>query len=99
MNICGHIISTSQIIGIGPLMVKDSTDQTTRLLYNSKQLFFLLHLKNQSVEIKSEWFQVGVAQDRDDFYMKQRDLYNQFKAQYDTAKAAILEVIDEVVTN
>lgn len=100
MNICGHIISKSQVIGIGPLMLRHSPDQTQQALYNSTQLFFWLHLKNHSAKIESDWFQLGFRRDDlNDFNKQQRDLFNQFKGQYDTAKAAILEAIDEVVIN
>jgi hypothetical protein len=55
MSICGHIIKLNEIVGIGPLMVQRSADQTTFMIYGSRKIWFILHLRSQSVKIESDW--------------------------------------------
>jgi hypothetical protein len=92
MIICHHIIQKSEVVGIGPLMVARHPDHVQATIYQSRQLFFVLHLKNQSVKIESDWFAFdGVDGEQK---KKNRDAYDQFRGQYDTAFAEIKELIE-----
>ncbi len=95
MKICEHIISTSEIIGIGPLMVKASADTASRTLYNSKQLHFQVHCKYQSILIESPWFDVGfgdILELREE-EKKARDNYQKFINEYDVIKKQVSDLI------
>src|SRR4051812_25162823 len=91
MNICNHIIREDQIAGIGPLMMQQSSDHTIRMLYNSRQLWFYLHLKNHSVKIESDWIDLGDGSLEEN--KKQRGLYNDFTKQYKEAEEKILSIV------
>jgi hypothetical protein len=85
MKICGHIVDKAYIIGISPLMVHQSTDQATRMLYNSKQLWFHLHCKHHSIKIESDWFEVGTVNNTEKIYLDARKRYKDFTDEYNEA--------------
>ncbi len=95
MIICNHHIQTSEIIGIGPLMVQYSPDQTMRTLYNERRLFFYVHTKHQSIKIESVFFQIGTTQEdtKSEFEKKQLALYREFHSEYDLARKYIIELL------
>lgn len=97
MNICGHIIKKSEIVGIGPLMVKGHPDQTVRMLYNDKQLLFSLHLKNCTIEIDSPWFRLGDGSLTE--YKEAREKYDAFKAAYELIFSEIKNMLENAETN
>lgn len=97
MYICGHIISKNEIIGIGPLMVKFSNDQAVRMLYNSKQLSFYLHLKNHSIKIESDWLDLGTAKEPNDAESKARAEYNLFKRRHEDAVGIVTQLLDDLM--
>lgn len=55
MTICNYEMNETHIIGIGPLMVKRSSDQVARMFYKEMQLYFVLILQNFALTIESEW--------------------------------------------
>lgn len=55
MNINGHLIKDSEIVGIGPLMVQQSTDLTIETLYRARRYYFDLHLRAHSVRIETDF--------------------------------------------
>ena len=97
MEICGHIILRKEVIGIGPLMIQQSTDQATRMLYNSKKLFFFLHLRNQSVKIESNWFDVGNSEPANQTESRAREDYKKFCAEYDEARKLVIELLESQI--
>ena len=64
-----------------------------RMLYNSKQLWFYLHLKNHSVRIESDWFDVGTKKSQVDNEAKARGHYSDFKLKYEQAKYDVERII------
>lgn len=94
MEICNYNVDLSQVVGIGPLMVRRSSDQITRQLYKEIQLYFILIFKNVSVTIESEWltFADHLTQEQKD---KEHSKKYQFEESYKSSKAEILEWINE----
>lgn len=60
MQIWNHIIKDSEVIGIGPLMNREPKDPAQRD-YGARQLFFLLYLRGYSIEVSSDWFELGTG--------------------------------------
>jgi len=58
MDIQGHLIKDSEIIGIGPLMNIQSESQIGKI-YNSRKLFYDIHLKERSISIESNYLNIG----------------------------------------
>jgi hypothetical protein len=56
MNIFGHLIPDSAILGIGPLMHEDSASQQELILYGKCRYYFELHLAAHTTPVKSDWF-------------------------------------------
>ena len=78
MLICGHHIDPLEIIGIGPLMV-DRRGQT-------KQLFFMLYLKQYTLKIES----VAIDLEKSDSQIKwQETEYDKFSKDYKANTAII----------
>ncbi len=95
MKIGEHYIDKSEIIGIGPLMSQQHPDQTIAMLYNATQLFFFLHLRYQSFKIDSDWFYIGEKSVKGLKEKEERNRYDEFKKDYETAKEKVLKIIDE----
>jgi hypothetical protein len=93
MNICNHTIKTSEIVGIGPLMVQYSIDPVILQLYKRKMLWFYLHLKNMSIKLESDWCDFdGVDADQ---IARNKAYYDGFKKGYDDAKDNITNILAE----
>lgn len=56
MDIFYHLIPEKYIIGIGPLMLENTTDQEVLAYRGSKRYRFDLHLVAHTTTIKSDWF-------------------------------------------
>src|SRR5580765_524048 len=91
MEVCKHTVDKNEIVGIGPLMLKTSGNQIAQLL-NTRQLNFLLHLKQHSILIESEWFELDEMADRDG---KNLARFKAFQKEYNQVSATIKEMIDE----
>lgn len=94
MEICEHIIQKDQIVGIGPLMVQLSPDEAIQQFYNSRKLYFILHLKNQSTKIESDWFELGRGESISEEQKAAREAFTKWKSMYNDAKKGIIELIE-----
>lgn len=95
IKVFNHWFKKSEIIGIGPLMYRDPRDTTQAALYNARQLFFLLHCKGHSVEIHSDWFELGHAEHQTDHHRNQKLAYMKCRQDYDALVADILDFLAE----
>ncbi len=93
MHIWEHIIDDSEIIGIGPLLTKQSPVDIDRSLFNSRNLKFLVHCKNQSISIESDFFNIGFAGDTTEAVKKGRKLFNEYTEAYNDVKQKIFNLI------
>lgn len=93
MLICQHIIKSSEIVGIGPLMRETATDQISAQVYDSVRYFFMLHLKNQSVRIESNLVaRAGMSEPqlhRNKIHLKE------FESDYDFAVTTIKTLVND----
>lgn len=88
MDICHHIIKESEVVGIGPLMLKLHPDQVQRELYGSRKLYFFLHLKNQSVKIESDYLDSLDPKNAGAHVLKK------FQEDYEKAKTAVHDIVE-----
>jgi hypothetical protein len=92
MTICNHLIKASEVIGIGPLMTQVSSDQTMRMLYKEKKLWFELHFKNHTTKIESDW--ISFAEHLTEEQKKSNKQYfDEFRISYQNAVAEIIKII------
>ena len=92
MNICNHVIRDDLIAGIGPLMSKTSSSLEIHSVYNSRQLWFWLHLKAQSFKIESDWFDIGNG--TTDAEKAERANYKAWTRLYDDARAHVISLFE-----
>lgn len=94
MNICNYDVDLSQVVGIGPLMIRRSSDQVMRQLYKEVQLYFVLIFRNVAVTIESDWFCFADHLTAED---KEREVSrrNQFEESYKDSKNLILDWIQK----
>ena len=92
MDICGHIITDEEIIGIGPLMMESPTDPIQMNIYNRRKLTFELHLKNHSTKIESEWYDLYNGASITQQILDIRKRYSEFKEQYEKVREKILAI-------
>lgn len=52
----GHLIKKSEIVGIGPLMIVDTQNSAEWALYASRRYFYVIHLRNHDIKIESDWY-------------------------------------------
>lgn len=97
MEICGHLIKESEIVGAGPLMVELYPEINMQQMFNRRRQFFLLHLQKQSVKIESEWLDLGYGPEEKitDREKKARQDYITWKETYNEAKARIENLINQ----
>lgn len=93
MEICNYNVDLSQVVGIGPLMVRRSSDQITRQLYKEIQLYFVLIFKTVAVTIESEWFCFADHLTTEDKEKEHSKKY-QFEESYKHSKEEILKRIE-----
>lgn len=97
MNICGHLIKETHIVGIGPLMRKPVPSQTEYQLYNTYRLFFELHFSNYTTVIESDWYsRSGYEQNVLD---ADKHAAEKFTAQYNNTVRQIASHIGEIVND
>jgi hypothetical protein len=96
MEIQGHIIKESEIVGIGPLMVKASPDAIDRQVYNTKKLLYDIHLRERSIIIESNFLNVGYGDNTTDEEEKARQDWKDFSAEYHKVKLAVSELIKSI---
>lgn len=94
MNICGHLTADDQIVGIGPLMMDTPTDPIG-YMYNKKKLSFKIYLKGFAAAIESDILKLGTGSDPDENEKKAREMYKDFKVEYDKIVQIISRKIDE----
>jgi hypothetical protein len=90
MLICEYLIKTSEVVGIGPLMM-DRKDNPlgTRFTYH-----FTLFLKNQAPEITSG-DEFIASYDTPDEQAEKRARLTKFKTDYQAAKFKVIELIGD----
>lgn len=99
MNICGHIIKTDLIIGIGPIYVLEHPDPRMRNIHRPVALGFEVHTTERSIEVKSEYFKVGIeAEPLDKGEAQDREAYKQFEEQYYNAQKEIADLLNRTKT-
>jgi hypothetical protein len=89
MNIFGHLIPDSAILGLGPLMHEDSASQQELILYGKCRYFFDLHLAAHTTPVKSDWFSP-----RDN--KEEQEKMKQWKLQYNQLRSRISKMISPV---
>lgn len=92
MKVDGHYIRDAEIIGIGPLLMEQSSDNVMRSLYNATRLTFLVHCRQQSIRIESEWFKIGHRGDSDDKTIKERSRYDHYMVSYNDIQQQIISL-------
>jgi hypothetical protein len=93
MIIFHHIIADSQIVGIGPLMVKNF-EGTIESMYQSRQYVFDLHLRNQSVKIESPLYRPKYYVDEQKQEMVKVEMVK-YKEEYYRYRKQIAQLIGE----
>src|SRR3954447_21609396 len=93
MEICNHIIREDLIAGIGPLMSRRSASPEIHALYNSRQLWFWLHLKSHSVQIESDWFDIGEG--NTDAEKAARTNYKAWTKLYEEAFKKVIHIMEK----
>lgn len=94
IEICGHFILRSEIVGIGPLMAEYPMTQENQI-YNYRTLYFMLHLKLQSIKIVSKQYVLGPSDMKEvGGYKEEREEYLQWKAQYEAGVVEVKSIID-----
>jgi hypothetical protein len=88
----GHTIKKTEIVGIGPLMLERSLDPVLSSLYAPIRYFYTLHLRNQSVRIKSPWYDRQGRSPED--LETNKSEYSNWEKGYWTAKKAIIDAIN-----
>jgi hypothetical protein len=83
MNICGHIISSDQVIGIGPAFMKSISNPTTDI-YNAVECSFTIYLLNYCTTI-SETFKLGYGDNPSQEEIKARESFKEFKQKHQEA--------------
>ncbi len=97
MNICGHLIKTSTIIGIGILYRFTHTDMGIKKAYNPIALGFVVYTTYSTIEIKSDYFILGVSSNGlTDSEKRNRERYIKFEEQYYEAAFNVAELIGEM---
>lgn len=87
MKICNHNIQLSEIIGIGPLVIKKNINSA----FQEVRYSFQVHCRQQSIEIES---------DAETFFGNEKHVneskarMEDFKSGYQTALSVILQKID-----
>lgn len=91
MNIFHHLIADSQIVGIGPLMMKNF-EGTIEIMYQSRQFVFDLHLRHQTVKIESPLFRPGFYVDQQKQEMVKAE-YVKWKEDYYEVRKRVAELV------
>ena len=92
MEICNHYINKNLIAGIGPLIIVTSGGaEQMKVITDSRQLIFELHLKNHTIKIESDWLALDKMSDRDGTNEKR---YEDFVDRYIKAAEEIKKIID-----
>ena len=95
MEIEGHFIKDSEIIGIGPMMQKGTTDPIELQLYNTKKFYFDVHLRHRpSITIETKFLQVGYKDDNGEENEKAREEYKKFYERYQEVKKKIIALVE-----
>lgn len=90
MDICGHLISTDQIIGIGPLTVQPTEKEKLYAEHSAVHLVFEVHTKARSIEIRSRLLhRVKIGKGND------REMYKVFEKEYYVVRKQIAILLDE----
>jgi hypothetical protein len=96
MEIEGTLIKDSEIIGVGPLMATSGTGQIDATIYNSKKFSYLVHLKQHSINIETNFLKIGFKGDEiRDEVKEARETYKKFVENYQEVKKQIAAMIDE----
>jgi len=84
-------IDDNEIIGIGPVMIREYPDPDTRLCYDPRQVYFKLILRYQVIEINSDWINTkGIEVDK---YLKGQSYLNEFKADHKKIKSVVHSIL------
>ncbi len=91
MQLFGHHINPAEIIGIGPLLKRQTTDPVQNESYNPWKLYFTLCLRNYSMVIESEFFELGDVMIPE--YAEQWKAWGAWAKQYDALQEYIIQRI------
>jgi len=94
MDIIGHLIQDTEIIGIGPLYTQPSKDLALRSLYNSQRFIFNVHTKHNSIEIASHYFMPGPPDMKNE---DERNKMRRWEDDYYKARQLIADQIGEII--
>lgn len=98
MDILGHLIKTGSIVGISPLFLKEYPDMAYRLTVRPVQLIFDIHAIDRSIEIKSDWFNVGTPDSPiTDDIIQGKKLYKEYEEKYYAIRKEIAALIGDPI--
>lgn len=95
MEIIGHLIKDTEIIGIGPVYMEHSKDQIMISLYNSFRYVFDVHCKSRSVQIQSDFFKP--SQNDEVARADEKKKYTAWKEEYYRARRLVADQIGEII--
>lgn len=81
MNIFGHLLPDSAILGIGDLMLEYNPNTTDFQLFGRQRYSFNLHLTAHTTAIKSDWFNINENQEEKDKMKAWNDRYQSTREQ------------------
>ena len=92
MQIVNYFIKESEIIGIGPLIVKFSTDQVLAQLYQEREMYFNVYTTSNCITVTTNWIRLaGINADQIDQNLAK---IKTFTNEYSEAKQTIIELIN-----
>lgn len=90
MDVLGHIIQDSEIIGISPLYVQSSKDLDMVQIYGERKLIFEIHCPNRSIAIDSGMFRPGTEGNIEHLQLGR---YNEYKEKYAVVRKQVEDLI------
>ena|ERR1051325_7852842 len=95
MEIIGHLIQDTDIIGIGPLYAEQSKDLMMQSLYNAFRYFFEVHCKQRSIRIEGDFFKPAGYNDHNK--EKETAKIKSWKEEYFRATKLVADQIGEII--
>lgn len=95
MIIAHHLIASGEIIGISPLLIKESESEHYRVLYQAYFILFFVHTRQNKIEIKSDLLFRENLEEKD--LLKSKKLALEFERSYYKAFREISELHKEEV--
>lgn len=96
LELNGHTIKKSEIVGIGPLIEKYDPNYDPSPEANQKaqkrRLQYRVHLRNRSILVKSPWYEILAQGDKKTDKVKVE--YFKWSAGYKRAKQLVIDIIN-----